>query len=406
MKSEPHHPERNPLAILALITLLGAAVLPAGAWAQATATAAPDTSRGSLHIVVPGDTLWDLCAQYLNDPWLWPEIHRANEAGIADPHWIYPGQKIWFPVGGGAPVILSFEEVWPDRETGLRVLQQQAEDVPLPAGETGAAADTAAAAEGGVEEPAGSVATVVSFRTTEVRNYPLASASAILAAGYIGDTVEWPPGQIIDGERADMNMSLYAQVFIDVGSDETEPGDLFIVVEEGPRVRHPEWGNRIGRHIRVKGVIEIVDTENRTSQGVLVAVYDAVGRKDRVIPAPEVDSRPWKEFIPVQGGRTGFIVARAKPAGNLHPYDMLFIDGGGEEGIQVGDLYAVTRPQEERGRLRFYEQVLARIVVIAVNEDTATAMILHVADPLIDAGDVVQLIGRSVFEQIPGEAGR
>ena len=124
MKSEPQHPVRNPLAVLALLTLLAGAALPAGVRAQAAAAAVPDTSsRGSLHIVIPGDTLWDLCAHYLNDPWLWPEIHRANQAGIADPHWIYPGQKIWFPVGGGAPVILSFEEVWPDRETGLRALQ-------------------------------------------------------------------------------------------------------------------------------------------------------------------------------------------------------------------------------------------------------------------------------------------
>gem|GEM_PF-1713893 len=414
MKSVSNRVPRVRTAVLALFLILPLAALPVTVVAQGTSTAGTDTTRGSLHTVVPGDTLWDLCGRYLNDPWLWPEIHRANREGIADPHWIYPGQKIWFPVGGGPPIILSFEEVWPDRETGLQVLQEQAEQIPVPESEPEPAApepepastepETTEVAEA---EPGQMVtqARVSGFRASERNYFPLASSSAVLAAGYIGDPRKWPEGQIIDGEGAEMNMSLYAQVFIDIGEDRAEPGDLFIVVDQGDVVRHPEWGQRLGRHIKVKGVIEIVDTENRTSQGVLVAVFDAVGRRDRVIPAPGVDTRPWKEFIPVQGGRTGFIVARAKPVGNQHPYDMLFIDGGNEEGLQIGDLYAVTRPQEERGRLRFYEQVLARAVVIAVGDQTATAMILYVADAQIDAGDSVQLIGRSVFTSAGSEPG-
>lgn len=48
------------------------------------------------HVVVKRDTLWDISGVFLHHPWCWPQVWGLNRAEIRNPHWIYPGQIIYF----------------------------------------------------------------------------------------------------------------------------------------------------------------------------------------------------------------------------------------------------------------------------------------------------------------------
>jgi hypothetical protein len=86
---------RNTLLSLAL----AAACLPAIAWAEPT-TGVPNCeflpNAPDQHTVVRGDTLWDISGKFLKHPWCWPHVWGMNKEEIRNPHWIYPGQIVYF----------------------------------------------------------------------------------------------------------------------------------------------------------------------------------------------------------------------------------------------------------------------------------------------------------------------
>lgn len=56
------------------------------------------------YVVQKGDTLWDISARFLQEPWLWPSIWEGNPQ-IDNPHLIYPGDIVFLSFKDGRPVL-------------------------------------------------------------------------------------------------------------------------------------------------------------------------------------------------------------------------------------------------------------------------------------------------------------
>jgi len=63
-----------------------------------------NTDHPDEYVVQKGDTLWDISAQFLEEPWLWPTIWEGNPQ-IENPHLIYPGDIISLTFQDGQPML-------------------------------------------------------------------------------------------------------------------------------------------------------------------------------------------------------------------------------------------------------------------------------------------------------------
>lgn len=78
------------------------------------------------HVVIKGDTLWDISKKFLNDPWLWPSVWHINPK-IRNPHLIYPGDVIVMYIVNGKPYITL------DGQAGIQPAEVEKKKIVKPA---------------------------------------------------------------------------------------------------------------------------------------------------------------------------------------------------------------------------------------------------------------------------------
>jgi hypothetical protein len=213
---------------LILIAALGlSASLSAPAWADEVRLQENAPER---HVVVKGDTLWDISEKFLKDPWLWPDVWRLNKDQIKNPHLIYPGDVVVLTMEGGKPR-LSLERG--DRE--LVRLSPQVRGEPIATKEAGIPSISIKAiksmlAKGGVGDPSDLEKAPRILGSSDARMM-FGSGDMVYASKDDGETADWRVvrlGQALKNPDNPKEILAYEMQYL--GNARTEkPGDPQVV---------------------------------------------------------------------------------------------------------------------------------------------------------------------------------
>ena len=255
-----------------------------------------------IHLVRRGDTLWDLCNHYYQNPWAWPKVWSYNPQ-IANPHWIYPGDQV--------------------RMTSA----------------TGAGSAQTAALSGR------RTATIGSGKLINRRPAVQLGTVFLRDQGYIGDPKRDVWGELVGSDEEQMMLAdgNHAVLMLRPGVTVTRGQELTVF----DSVRQPEHvdGARTppGEIVAVRGTVKIIDfnPDTRMARAVLTESVDVVERGAKVGPV----GRRFDVVPPVKTSAkvSARVLTSIYPNVYIARDQIAFIDKGSEDGLLQGSRLFVLR---------------------------------------------------------------
>jgi hypothetical protein len=251
------------------------------------------------YVVVKGDTLWDISARFLKDPWLWPDIWYANPQ-IKNPHLIYPGDVVTLVYVGGKPRIMiqrGHPEVKLTPHGRIEPLAKAIPTIPLDA-----------------IRPFLSRSLVLSEDDLKTAPYVVAAAGEHIAVGA--------------DERIYVRKITAAQP------------SRFTVVRPGGAYKDPKTGEVLGYEALYLGDALLQRTGDPATLKLLHTEKEVIAG-DRLVPAS--DEAFTANFFPKAPSKTinGDIIAVLGGVSQIGQNQVVVIDRGARDGLEVGDVLAV-----------------------------------------------------------------
>jgi nucleoid-associated protein YgaU len=323
---------------------------------------------GRIHIVVSGDTLWDISDAYLGTPWVWPSIWKDNRE-IENPHMIHPGDRIWITptemrrvsaeeaqaLLNGVPAAVEGTEAEEELLTSAPETEETLPDL------------------GGVPE-----------------EMPVQRVSSLESVGLVASQDLESAMSIVDAIPERVMLSQGDRVYIGLGEGDIEVGDEFAVFRTEDRVLDPDTGRLLGYHVEVLGWIEVEETHPETSVATIRLSAAEIERGDRLVPRAPVASE-----IPIlasPGDVDGKLAYFAQSRTMMGMVDYVYLNRGTLDGLDVGSPVEVYRPgyighERARGeRVRVPDRVVAQLLVVKAEPSSAVAFVTH-ADTELELGD-------------------
>lgn len=336
----------------------------------------PDTR---IYVVRPGDTLWDIAEGTLDDSFKWPRIWE-NNPDVANPHRIYPDDRLTIPVVSGERPVARAPEPAPEPAPAApapRVPQPEPEPEPV------AALEDPSAAAAAIQDISAEVGrSRLEIETTPRRESGPRGIYARLGDEGVLETEEDRAELSILG-GAD-NRRMYAtgdEVYLSRGRDgDLQVGDRFAVYDVLGDVRHPDRGGVLGTWVKTLGILEVVRVHDESSEARVIYATDSIEREHRLRRQRErskVVAPNWEG--PERSGSIVLLQGRRVIAG---AYEVAYVDLGKADGIEEGRMLQIQREQPARRdpltrrdvRLPPIEMGLG--VVLEVRDGTATMLIV------------------------------
>jgi LysM repeat protein len=273
------------------------------------------------YIVKKGDTLWDISDSKLNDNFLWPKLWKFNPQ-IKNPDLIFPGDKLTIP----------------SKEEFMKMFPELKEEAPV--------AKTSEAPE--VKEP----------EVVEVIKRPkkyIVDKNMFIGSGWISE--DYPSvGKVISTSDERSIVGKDDVIYIEA-PENTACGDKFYVIHKAKKVKHPKTNSFIGYLITVPGVIEVTGKVDKISKAKVAMSFEEIQVGDGLLPYDELEP-PTVPEVTRSPDINGYIIESYRTTLMANEGDIVFIDKGEKNGINVGDMFSVlseTFPHAPIGTIQVVE---------------------------------------------------
>lgn len=334
-------------------------------------------AAGTTHLVVSGDTLWDISGRYIGDPFQWPTIWKKNPQ-IADPHWIYPGDTIRLADGRdsivpGQPADTSASTL-PDSGDELAGFPLNPDLLPPIMTDTASQIRLA-------ESPAQSVLNPDAMKIAPVHYQP-----SEVSLG-VESTLDWS----FEGSRHMIRPGTV--VGLAIGTDKgAQVGSLMEIVESNERVlvfRDPKVE---GRYEQVRGICVVVEVTEDSSSCLLQRVYGDAGIHSVARPYTKPAERLVTRFEVIADDQSARVIANTRNSRLQLPGSYVIVSRGTESGVGEGDIFEFMAATERRGlaAMRGYG------IVVRTTAQSSTIFMVGVRQRPVMTGDRAWRIRRAV----------
>jgi len=247
------------------------------------------------HVVVRGDTLWDISAHYYGNPYEWPRVWSYNPE-ITNPHWIYPQDQVRLAPADGTPVSASA----PHRH-------------------------------------------VISSAAREPDD-----TLWLREQGWLDPDALQQAGEVVGSPTDHMLLSPYDEVYVHFEHPNGTPEGEFTVFRE-LEASQREAGET-GTLVRILGTVRVDswDPDRHVARATLIEALDPIERGFRVAAIP----RRFDVVPPVRADRDldTHIVAQLAPHMIVGSDQIVFIPNGSDDGLQLGNRLYIVRQADEWDR--------------------------------------------------------